>query len=135
MARRGPSCKAQVADSGLDAIKLRVAGRRRCVGQAHREVAGGKVERNIPVLEVEGSGAILIVQKALLDGDVAGLQIKKAIQIADLPGLRGLRGCGWLVEPSGIDDQVDLGLENLQIAQPENEESTSPACSIARGHF
>ena len=72
----------------------------RDVGHAQGDVAGGKVERDVAILEVEGGGAILVVQHALLDHNAAGLQIEE-LSSAGLPCFLGLRGCGWLVEPSG----------------------------------
>jgi hypothetical protein len=81
-----------------------------------REVAGGEVKRDVPVLEVEGRGAIIVIQNALLDRNVAGLQIEEAVQrgLARFSWLAGLRLVGRAV---GVDDQVQLGPEDDQFAQ------------------
>jgi hypothetical protein len=118
MAGRDAAGEAQIADSGLDAIELRVARPGRRVGHAQREIAGGKVEGNAPVLEIEAGGAVLVVQNALLDGDAADLQIEEAVQggLTRLLRLARLRLVGGAV---GVDDQMELGLKNLQAAQRE----------------
>jgi hypothetical protein len=61
---------------------------------------GVEVEQGKAVLEVELGGAILEVQHALLDGDVAGLEIEDRIEHGLGQALLGLRGVGTLVEPS-----------------------------------
>ena len=69
----------------------------------------------MPVLKVEFRGTVLVMQIALLDQYVTDLHIKKTVDhgLARRSGLAGLRLVGRAV---GVDDQVQLGVNDLQVA-------------------
>ena len=53
---------------------------RRNISQPHRHVIGSQVEPCESILEIEIRGAVLVVQHALLDRDMARLEIEKRIE-------------------------------------------------------
>jgi hypothetical protein len=146
-AGRGSTREIQVARSDLDAIAFRISPPtagvcRREIDHAHGDVAGGKVEWNVAILKIEGRGAILIVQVALLDHNQAGLQIEKPFgeRLARPSGLARPRLVGRSV---GVDDQVQPGLEDFELPQadaraPEEAQQAQPhaqAANLGVGRF
>ena len=105
-------------NTGLNAIELRISTFCRHIGHAQGEIVGSKIERDESILEVKGRGAVLVFQKALLDRNVAGLEIEKFVEYAALRLFRrgGVRLVGRAVR---IDNQMQPGPVDFQVSQQD----------------
>ena len=75
-----------------------------------------KIERNVSILEIiDLVGTIVVIEDAMFDLDVTGLQIEHRIDgVRGRPSMRWLRLVGGSV---GIDDEVNLRLHDVEVAQ------------------
>ena len=81
-----------------------------------RHIVGFEVEREIAILSVECGGAIVVIQHSLFDRDLAGTQIEERVDCR-LAVLFGPERARLIRRTVGIDDEVQLGPDNLQVAQ------------------
>src|SRR5580658_6724328 len=113
---RNSAREVELSGLRLDAVELRRMQRPWHVKHDERNVVGFKVERSVAILEVERSRATVIVQHSAVDCDVAGLEIEKLVE----SGLAGPRSAQWMRlvgRAVGVDDEMDLGMRDVEIAQ------------------
>lgn len=127
----------QVGGSGFNAVALGVGACRGNIANAQGDVAGVQIEQLEAILKVEGGCAVLVVEFAFLHGNVAGLQIEKAIENG-LACLAWLARLGLVGRTAGVDDQVERRTEDLQVAEqnlrtPEAENADLQAQALHLG--
>ena len=108
----------EIGDAGLNAIKRGRAEGRRSVSHEEQRIVGREIERQITVLVVETCGSAVVVEAALLDRNVPGMEFEELVDCRLRRALRQAR-VRLIRRSVGIDDQVQAGPVDLQAAQPD----------------
>ena len=79
---------------------------------------GNKVERLEAILKVESRGAILIIQNAVLNGKMTGLEVEEGVE-GGLFRFAGFARLGLVGGSVGIHDEVKGRADDGQVAQQD----------------